>query len=259
MKGVMQLKKERPIGIFDSGVGGLATLQYLQAAFPHEHFVYVADEAHFPYGNRTKEELLALIKGIIDFFVQKEVKLIIVACNTASSVLPDVPDVGIPIFGVIDPTVRAVKALPGMKKILLLATEYTINSGTYQKKLKDYDVNGLICNDFARLAESGEFAHPLIRKQLEGMPEYDGVILGCTHYSFLRDAIQEVFPDALLVESSKAVVADIGRYLLEHAFGNDPESSCRTSLYTSGDPELFAIKVRMLNICHDFLGSISLK
>jgi glutamate racemase len=122
-----------------------------------------------------------------------------------------------------------------------------------------HDLNGIICNYFARLAESGEFFHPSIKKQLECLPGYDGVILGCTHYSFLREAIQEVFPDALLVESSKAVVDDIGRYLLDHALGNDQESFCRTSLYTSGDPELFAIKVRMLNICHDFLGSISLK
>jgi glutamate racemase len=252
------MSKEQPIGIFDSGVGGQATLRYLQAAFPHEDFMFVADEAHFPYGNRTKEELLSLISDIIDFLIKKNVKLIIVACNTASSVLPEVPDVGIPLFGVIDPTVKAVEALQ-VKKILLLATEYTVRSGTYQKSLKDHDVTGLICKDFARFAENGEFRHPGIKEKLENLPEYDAVILGCTHYSFLRDAIQDVLPRAVLVESSKAVLIDVRNYLQTHSLENDRNTTGKTFLYTSGVPSSFSGKARKLNISYDFLGYFSLR
>jgi len=207
---VQKLFKPSPIGIFDSGVGGLTVFSEIRKALPHEDLIYLGDTARVPYGSKSKDVIKRYSKQNAEFLISKNVSMIVVACNTASAVsisyLREIfPD--IPIVGVIDPVVDYIKKL-SINKVAVLGTNTTIESNAYQSALlekKDFEIFSQPCPLFVPLVEEGLFDQPITLMALEmylsklkkiGM---GAVILGCTHYPMLKCQIEKYFGKDTLV------------------------------------------------------------
>lgn len=195
---------QRPIGFFDSGVGGLTVLKAALAKFPNENTIYIADEKHLPYGPRPAAEVKSFAWQITSFLLDKDIKMLIVACNTATAAaLTDLQaKLAIPVIGVIIPGAQAAQRITQNSKIGVIATEGTIKSNAYQDALQDIDDESNIVNlaepDFVTLVEEGRYQDPTIKpiiaKKLQPIiaAKIDTLIMGCTHFPLLRPLIQEV-------------------------------------------------------------------
>jgi glutamate racemase len=197
------LKNTGSIGIFDSGVGGLTVVKALMEKMPGESFIYFGDTANVPYGNKTREQLFTYADKIISFLLSKQVRAIVVACNTHSSVTLPVleKECKVPILGVVKPGARAAARTTSNGKIGVIATAATINSHAYLNNIKGFNPGVSVfenaCSRFVPLIESGklegeetrtavaEYLAPLVEKDI------DTLVLGCTHYPFLASIIQD--------------------------------------------------------------------
>lgn len=229
---------ERPIGIFDSGVGGLTVLKVLQENLPNENFIYFADTLNFPYGEKNKEEIIELSKRNIEFLIKQNVKIIIIACGTATSQsLKEMKKLfNIPIIGIIEPTVDYVKNL-NIKKVGVMATSGTIRSGAWEENLKE-KINGIevtnkACPLLANLVEEGEIES---QKSLDAIHNYakifkerkvKDIILGCTHYPIYDEIIEKEFNNNVnLINTGTAVLEYLKKLLKE----NNLESKKRNTI-----------------------------
>ncbi|HSL16760.1 MAG TPA: glutamate racemase [Methylomirabilota bacterium] len=207
----------RPIGIFDSGVGGLTVLGALRERLPAEHFVYLGDTARLPYGTKSAATVQRYAVNAARHLAEHDVKLLVVACNTASSYALDALAAisPVPVVGVVEPGARAAVAT-GARRIGVIGTEGTVRSGAYQRALArlapDAEVEAAPCPLLVPLAEEGWGDHPVTdqvaRTYLAPLLEWgvETVILGCTHYPLLRPSLQRVVgPGVCLVDSATAV------------------------------------------------------
>jgi len=211
---------DRPIGIFDSGIGGLTVLAALTTRLPHERFIYLGDTARLPYGTKSAETVkrYALRAGL--YLAEHNIKMLVVACNTASAAaLPVLAHaLTVPVVGVVDPGARAAASHSG-GRIGVIATESTIASGAYERAVRslrpDATVVARSCPLFVPLAEEGWFDHPVThevaRIYLQPLVEegIDTLILGCTHYPLLRPAIASVLGAAVRLIDSASAVAEV--------------------------------------------------
>ncbi|MDD3414395.1 MAG: glutamate racemase [Lachnospiraceae bacterium] len=198
-----EIDKYSPIGIFDSGVGGLTVARELMKQLPNERLIYFGDTARVPYGSKSKETVTKFSKQIVRFLLEQKVKAIVVACNTASAVaLNEIEEeIEIPIIGVVRPGARAAAETTKNLKVGVIATEATIHSEIYNqfiKKINDkVEIIGTACPLFVPLAEEGLIEDPvtdeIARRYLEVLKDtgIDTLILGCTHYPLLRSTIQK--------------------------------------------------------------------
>ncbi|MBF0271736.1 MAG: glutamate racemase [Magnetococcales bacterium] len=220
----------RPIGIFDSGVGGLTVLEALTRAFPGESFIYLGDTARVPYGTKSARTVERYSVQVADCLLRRGVKGLVVACNTASALglaalRAHCP---VPVIGVIEPGCRAAVTVsaggeaPG--RVGVIGTRSTVASGAYPYHLAMLDprihVVSLACPLFVPLVEEGWVDHPAVRMIVAEtlaplFPQrLDALILGCTHYPVLKTVIAETMgPGVTLVDSSAAMAEDLGRYL----------------------------------------------
>ncbi len=211
-----------PIGIFDSGVGGLTVLKEIIRQLPHEDVVYLADTARVPYGGRPPEEIIKINEEIIPYLIDYGAKLIIMACGTSSSIAyPAVKDkYKVHIIGLIEPGARAAAAATRSGVIGLIATAGTVNSGAYQEALKNFKVAAQACPLFVPLVEGGfieaeetkrvakEYLKPLLKENI------DTLILGCTHYPHLAKILKErTGPNVVFVDPAEEAVADAKKLL----------------------------------------------
>src|SRR5579871_1501294 len=189
----------RPIGVFDSGVGGLTVLQALRRRMPHRDFVYLGDTDRVPYGRKPPEMVVEFANGIADFLGSMGIEGLVVACNTASAVaLPSLTErCSVPVWGVIDPGVEAATRVTRTRSVGVIGTKGTIGSGAYQRRLEARGLKSwaqacpmLVHVVEEGLAESVE-AELLVRQYLAAKPEIDALILGCTHYPLLRKVLQK--------------------------------------------------------------------
>lgn len=201
----------RPIGVFDSGIGGLSVLNHLMHTFPEEHFVYLGDTARLPYGSKSPSTIQKYVKQNINYLLKKQnIKSLVVACNSASAVLNQIQldsetdfKMGISpsLFGVITPGASAASQMTKNKKVAVWATRATVNQKSYEVALKKMDpeiqVFQIPCPLLVPLVEEGLWDHPitsaaidLYLKPLNGQ-DVDTLVLGCTHYPFLRDSIEK--------------------------------------------------------------------
>ena len=220
---------ERAIGVFDSGVGGLTVLRELRSQVPGESLVYLGDTARVPYGTKSSPTVLRYAHEAARFLLTKQVKLLVVACNTASAVALD--DLAkhnqIPVVGVIEPGARRALEVTSNGRIGVVGTEGTIRSGAYERALRagrpDVIVHAAACPLFVPLAEEGwaghevarltarEYLTPLLDKGI------DTLVLGCTHYPLLKQMLQEVVgPDVQLVDSAQETAKAVAAQLKEH-------------------------------------------
>lgn len=217
------MSDKRPIGVFDSGIGGLTVLRELLKKFPNESFVYLGDTARLPYGTKSPETISRYLQQNISFLLARDCKCVVIACNSASTQLKENDTFASPVFSVIDPGARAALAKTKNNKLGLIATEATVNSGAYQNKLLKLNPKAEIfaqaCPLFVPLVEEGWHEDPItnliVFRYLNHLREkqIDTLIMGCTHYPLLAGAIAKVFgPDVNLVDSGQAVAEQISQH-----------------------------------------------
>lgn len=187
----------RPIGMFDSGVGGLTVYKEIRKKFPNENIVYLGDTKSFPYGSKSKESIINLTKHGMDFLISKNVKAIIIACGTATSQALNVVQnlYSIPIIGIIEPTVNYIVEKSNLNKIGIVATAGTIRSNSWSNALLQKKGSLTIINKpcplLAPMAEEGwtdnEIAKLSVHEYMKGLKDVDALILGCTHYPLFAD------------------------------------------------------------------------
>lgn len=219
--------QDAPIGIFDSGVGGLTVAEEIMRQLPNEKIVYFGDTARVPYGSKSKDTIIKFSGQIIRYLRNLDVKAIVVACNTASALaLPEVQkELDIPIVGVIEPGAKVAAEISRNGRIGIIGTEGTINSHIHTKLIKamkpEYEVIEKACPLFVPLVEEGFFldtsvTYEIAGKYLEVMREkaVDTLILGCTHYPFLRETIKDIMgPDVSLVNPAYETAREL-KYML---------------------------------------------
>ena len=222
----------RPIGVFDSGVGGLTVLTALRKRLMHRDFIYVADTARLPYGRKPAEMVRSFARGIATFLVRLQVEAIVIACNTASAVaLPQLAEeTAIPTWGVIEPGVEAARRQTQSGHVGVIGTKGTIASGEYQRRIEVLGLSvwaqacplfvHLVEEDMSRSAEAQMLAH----HYLSCRPQIDTLILGCTHYPLLRHAIQAAVGESVALVSSADATAEV----VGNAYDGDGAGSGRT-------------------------------
>ena len=217
----------RPIGMFDSGVGGLTVLKEVIARNPNEDIIYLGDTKRFPYGSKSKESIIDLTKKGIEFLISKNVKAVIIACGTATSqALEEVQKLyDIPIIGIIDSTVDYIKENKKLRKIGVIATAGTIRSKGWQNKIHNKISDAIIsykaCPLLAPMAEEGwtdnEVARLTIKEYLKGFEDIDCLILGCTHYPLFEKLIkQELGKKVEIINTGEILSKDLKKVLIEN-------------------------------------------
>jgi glutamate racemase len=228
----MESAAELPIGVFDSGLGGLTVLRALRERMPRENFVYLGDVARLPYGSKSQSVVREYARQCIDFLLARKVKAIVIACNTASAMALDAlrDQVPVPLFGVVKPGVRAGLAA-GEGGILVLGTESTVRSEAYLKEFALHDrveqVSQLACPLLVPLAEEGWFDHSVTRQviahylQAVDWSTIRTVVLGCTHFPLLEPSLRQVLPDGVrLVHGGTAVAEEVAEHLTTEGLFN---------------------------------------
>ncbi|MBI3991350.1 MAG: glutamate racemase [Candidatus Omnitrophica bacterium] len=252
----------KPIGVFDSGVGGLTVAKELIRQLPGEDIIYFGDTARVPYGIKSKETVIRFSIENILFLLKQDVKLICVACNTVSSVaLPIIKShFRVPIVGVISPGAREAVYATQNKRVGVIGTRGTIESHTYENEIKQLDssikVTAVACPLFVPFAEegwlSGSEVLSVAKKYLKPLNDahVDTVILGCTHYPLLRPVIKNALgKDVNLIDSAKQVAIEVKKILaaeglLSVTSGKNP----KLKFYVSDNPKWFS------DLAERFLG-----
>lgn len=217
-----------PVGVFDSGVGGLTVVKEIMEQLPGEGIIYFGDTARVPYGNKSEETVVRYSSQIIKFLLSKGAKTIVIACNTASAVALEKmkQEYDVPIIGVVKPGAKAAAEVTKNGKIGVIGTEATIRSGIYNEFLRKTDphvtVFGKACPLFVPLAEEGwvgadEITEQVARRYLSDLSkeEIDTLVLGCTHYPLLRSVIQKVMGERVHLVNPAVETARELKYLLE--------------------------------------------
>jgi glutamate racemase len=248
----MTNERTRPIGIFDSGVGGLTVLKALRSQLPEEHFVYLGDTARLPYGTKSAGSVLRYARQAAAHLQRREIKLLVIACNTASAVALDELRAALgplPVVGVVEPGANAAVTVCPSGRHLVLATEATVGLGAYGKAIRALDgaatVREQACELLVALAEEGwtrgAIAETIVRRYLEPYLVGDGayrpqsVILGCTHFPILRDAIRSVVGEQVSIVDSARTTASVVAALLESRGLLRPQPGAGTLLLLATD------------------------
>lgn len=251
-------ENRKSIGVLDSGVGGLTVVKELQHLLPDEDIVYYGDNKNCPYGNRTAENIVDIARDIIRFLQGKQVKVVVLACNTTSSLLPRFQaDFPLPIFSVIQPAASYVVAA-GIKSVGVIGTELTIQTGSYEKAIHALDtqvaVHGEPSQHLARLVDRGDFAmdeiNAEVAEHLHRLMRGGGVadiIYGCTHYPIVGDVFERLAPDVRFINPAKVQAQEVARYLAQHNLQNDAPRHSFT-IYTSGTEALYRSILERLGI-----------
>lgn len=246
----------RPIGIFDSGVGGLTILLEVKKLLPYENFIFVADQGNVPYGGKTKEQLQTYADKIVAFLIQKDAKAVIVACNTSTVYTIDFlrKKYKIPIIGTV-PVIKTLAKITKTRKTAVFSTPATAKSPYLQKLINKF-ANGATVyrvggTGLEELIETGNLDNKkidkILHKSLKPLlkKRVDAIALGCTHYPFLRDQIQKIVgKNVQIVDSGGAVARRVKEILTK----NRTRSNKRKEdfYYTSGDKKKFAKAIKLL-------------
>jgi len=251
-------KCDQPIGVFDSGVGGLTVLRALQDLLPHENFLYLGDTARVPYGTKSAESVIKYALQAGGALVREGIKMLVVACNTASAVSIDSLTAAynpLPVVGVVKPGAEAACLASKNGKIAVIATESTVKGGAYQGTICSMHSSAKIiakaCPLFVGLAEEGwtegEIVEAIAARYLKplfaefGKEGPDTLVLGCTHFPVLRGAIAKVAGDKItLVDSAETTANTVKRILTELSLINSSDAAGRLSFLATDSAERFA-------------------
>lgn len=243
----------RPIGIFDSGFGGLTIVRALVDLVPNESLVYLGDSARYPYGPRSAQEIIGFSQEIAQFLISTyDVKILIVACNTASSVALDSlrEKCSRPVLGVIGPGARSAVAASQTGRLGVIGTVGTVASGAYQREVADLDptveLTCAACPGLVEFVEAGETDSEQVRVLAARLlypivsSKVDTLLLGCTHYPFLARVIQDVVGrDVLLISSAEETAFEVKELLSTSGLCAPADATGTYRFLSSGDPERF--------------------
>ncbi|MEC3941077.1 glutamate racemase [Enterococcus mundtii] len=259
---MIRLTDKRPIGFIDSGVGGLTVVKEALKQLPNENILYVGDTARCPYGPRPAEQVIAYTWEMTNYLVEKGIKMLVIACNTATAVaLEEIKaTLSIPVIGVILPGTRAAVKQTKNHRVGVIGTIGTVKSAAYETALLDkapeLKVTSLACPKFVSVVESKEYRSSVAKKivaqtlaplEVKGI---DTLILGCTHYPLLRPIIQNVMGDkVMLIDSGAETIGEVSMLVDYFEISNSPQNG-RTlcQFYTTGSAKMFH------EIAQDWLG-----
>lgn len=245
--------RRRPIGVFDSGVGGLTVYRDLREVMPREDFIYLGDTARVPYGTKSQEKVTEYSLQIASRLIEENIKMLVVACNTATAlalsklreVLPDLP-----CFGVIDPGADAAVRTSSTGNIVVLATEATVRSGAYKdsilKRRSDARVESLACNLLVVMAEEGwcdgAEADAVVARYLRQLDavSFDTLVLGCTHFPLLARVIRSQLHSRIsIVDSAATTALAVHDFLLANELSTDSKTAGRDKFLVTDAPDRF--------------------
>ncbi len=256
------MEKEKPIGVFDSGIGGLTVVKRISSALPEENIVYFGDTARVPYGSKSNDTVIEYSMEDAKFLMQKNVKAIVVACNTASSVAIETlkKNFNVPVIGMIDPGAATAIKTTRNNRVGVIGTRATILNKAYSNKIRqlnpEIEVFETACPLFVPLAEEGWIDH---KATYEIAEEYlhdlrdeniDTLVLGCTHYPILSKVIQEIIGDDVTLVDSGIVAAEMIRDELDR-------TGLHTNSYSMGNQDLYVsdIPTKFREVAELFLGN----
>ncbi len=253
-----------PIGVFDSGVGGLTVVRELVRQLPNENVIYFGDTARVPYGSKSKETVLKFSRQIVRFLMTKNVKAIVVACNTASALaLEDMRDeLSVPVIGVVRPGAKMAAEVTNTKSVGVIATDATIKSHIYNDYIRQLDpsvtVVGKACPLFVPLVEEGlledRITDDMVDRYLSELKQYnvDALVLGCTHYPLLINPIKRYMGDEVtLVNPAYETAKDLKKLLEANSLLNTDSKKATYDFYVSDGVDkfkVFADKVLPINV-----------
>ncbi len=251
-----------PVGVFDSGIGGLTVVRELVRQLPAESIIYFGDTARVPYGPKSPDTVRRYSREIASWLQQQGVKAVVVGCNTATAhALPTLRDeLGLPVVGVVDPGARAAVRSSESGRIGVIGTMGTINSGAYERAIRTLAPGATIttraCPLLVPLVEEGwldtEATRLIVREYLEPLigARIDSLVLGCTHYPLLKPLLHDVLGAAVrLIDSAEETAAETGRVLAEHGLAAPAGAAPRHRFVASDAPQQF------LQIGQRFLGT----
>ena len=233
------------IGLFDSGVGGLTVYKEVKKLLPNEDYLYFGDTINMPYGEKTQEELIEIARKIFDFFAEREVKAVVMACNTTSAMTYDVlkNDYDFKIYPIIQSVAKVISKLP-IEHLGVFATPATINSHAYAREINklnpSLEVTEISCPAWVRIVEENRLNQPQsllqIKERVEEMLTHNPqkIVLGCTHYPYLKGIIKQFYPEENLIDPSKYFAEFIKEDLAANPNGKGSEH-----FYVSSNPENF--------------------
>lgn len=252
---------DRAIGIFDSGVGGLTVLAEYQKILPHENYIYFGDTARLPYGSKSKETICQFSKQIVDFLRKQNVKLVVIACGTASAMAYETlqKEFSIPIIDIISPTARQIKD----SSLGVIATKATIQSGAWEREIHRYSphtsITSFACPLFVPIVEEG-FANssiaPLVVKEYLSplqKTSISSLILGCTHYPILQEVIQkEIGENVRLINPGTYSAVYAKEYLTQNHLLHSPSPAGNIIFYSSDSEDYFKTIAETFFPIHDY-------
>ena len=242
------------IGIMDSGVGGISVLHKAVELLPHENFIYFGDNANAPYGVKPVEEIRALCKRAVDHLLDQQVKALVIACNTATSAYASIlrQSATIPVIGM-EPAVKPASLARSGGKVLALATKATLSLDKFSRLMDHYGegVIPVVGAGLVELVEGGLAGTPRAQQVLAELfapymkEQIDGIVLGCTHYPFLRKQIQAFFPDAQIFDGREGTVRQLRRRLEETGRLSAQQAPGRVEIQTSGSEDTLNLMLRL--------------
>lgn len=253
------MSNNKPIGVFDSGLGGLTVFKELKKVLPNENFIYFGDTGRVPYGNRSKETILKYALEDETFLLTKDVKLIIAACGTVSSLTDKSgKNLPVPFFEMITPAAIAAAKATRTKKIGVIGTVATVNSNAHKKellKIGKFDVLAASCPLFVPLVENGLtnkddiVVKEIVSRYLKDLKDFgcDTLILGCTHYPALYDAIDDYFEYSVkLINPGEELSIVVKKYLEQNSMLNSEKTDGITEFYVSDHPDAFCDQAKAI-------------
>lgn len=249
---------DRPVGVFDSGLGGISVLGELLKRLPTEDYVYFGDTLHIPYGDKPPEEVMRYCREAVDQLLLRRCKAIVIACNTATSVAASTlrQELPLPVIGM-EPALKPASLLPGDGQVLVLATHVTLTLPKFKALMERYGQHAVpvSCSGLMECVEAGELhgqrVHELLAQLLA--PWLDkpvkAVVLGCTHYVFLRDEIARFFaPDVPLIDGNEGTARQLKNRLEENGLASDTGKGRVTLLSSRKDEETLRRMRAMLSL-----------
>ena len=266
----MQYRKDSPIGVIDSGIGGFSVARQVQKLLPGENLIYLGDGAHIPYGNHPRETIVAMARYMFRFMERRRVKALLVACNTISCVVDQCRDaVSCPTINAVQAGADAVSRMD-VEKVGVISTVFTHQSRCYPRRIRAQSPKKVVvlscgCPDLARLVEHNlgdpegmAQVEDNLHKELDHMVLVDQIqccVLGCTHYPLVADSIHKLYPDLPLVDPAEQMALELRDYLDREGLRRETGVPGRLDIFTTGDVKEYALRAKQVGL--ERLGSVA--